>query len=526
MNDKVPGHLGLVEWFRVGEHDRVESALAEMRRMGISRLRTGISWADWLSPGGEGWYEWLLPRLAAEVELLPCFLYTPPSLAIEAKTSSPPVHAKDFADFLDVFITRFGDHFEWIELWNEPNNVAEWDRALDPHWERFGEMVGGAAYWCRQRGKKTLLGGMSPVDPHWLCRMFELGVMQYIDAVGIHGFPDTFDYSWKGWRRNIELVREVLDRHGSPAEIWVTEAGFSTWQHDEMRQIDEFMDFLEAPAARIYWYGLDDLDQALPAVDRFHLDDREYHFGLRRVDGTRKLLCRLLGDSGCTGLAAFSAGVRAGVPRAPAASPAERPVLLTGGAGFIGTNLADRLLTSGDRVMIYDNLSRPGVEKNLRWLQEKHGDKVSVVVGDTRNARALREAVSEAREVFHFAAQVAVTSSLVNPLLDFEMNARGTMNLLEAIRAQDNPPPLIFTSTNKVYGGLEDIPLRRKRTRYEPEDPVLRGTGINEERQLDFHSPYGCSKGAADQYVVDYARTFGLPMAVFRMSCIYGPHQF
>jgi CDP-paratose 2-epimerase len=129
-------------------------------------------------------------------------------------------------------------------------------------------------------------------------------------------------------------------------------------------------------------------------------------------------------------------------------------------------------------------------------------------------------------EVYHFAAQVAVTSSLTDPVADFMVNAGGTLNLLEALRALDQPPPMIFTSTNKVYGDLEDVKLVREMSRYVPTDTRMRRSGINEQRRIDFHSPYGCSKGAADQYVLDYARTFGLPAVVFRMSCIYGPHQF
>jgi CDP-paratose 2-epimerase len=128
--------------------------------------------------------------------------------------------------------------------------------------------------------------------------------------------------------------------------------------------------------------------------------------------------------------------------------------------------------------------------------------------------------------VFHFAAQVAVTTSLNDPRHDFAVNAGGTLNVLEAIRAQRNPPPLVFTSTNKVYGGLSDIVLERREGRYEPRDPEIRQHGVSEHRRLDFHSPYGCSKGTADQYVLDYARSYGLKAIVFRMSCIYGPHQF
>ncbi len=203
-----------------------------------------------------------------------------------------------------------------------------------------------------------------------------------------------------------------------------------------------------------------------------------------------------------------------------------RPILITGGSGFIGTNLAHRLLTQGHRVLVFDNLARPGVEQNLRWLRDAHGERVDVEIADVRDADALRRAVTEATQVFHFAAQVAVTTSLTDPVEDFDVNARGTLNLLEALRAQPQPPPMVFTSTNKVYGALEDVGLRRRNQRYEPTDPSLRRTGISENRPLDFHSPYGCSKGAADQYVLDYARTYGLPAIVFRMSCIYGPHQF
>ena len=201
-------------------------------------------------------------------------------------------------------------------------------------------------------------------------------------------------------------------------------------------------------------------------------------------------------------------------------------VLITGGAGFVGTNLAHRYLSEGIPVRLYDNFSRAGVEGNARWLQETHGDLVQVEAADVRDASHLRESVRGATKVFHLAAQVAVTTSLTDPIADFEVNARGTLNVLEAVRACADPPPLVFTSTNKVYGGLTDVALRVRDCRYEPEDQAVRTYGIGETRALDFHSPYGCSKGAADQYVLDYARTYDLPAAVFRMSCIYGPHQF
>lgn len=200
--------------------------------------------------------------------------------------------------------------------------------------------------------------------------------------------------------------------------------------------------------------------------------------------------------------------------------------LITGGCGFIGTNLADRLATAGDRVLLFDNLSRPGVERNLEWLRKTHGNRIEFRQADTRDAAAVRDAVPRASKVFHFAAQVAVTTSLETPIEDFEINARGTLNVLEAIRRSAHHPPLFFTSTNKVYGGMNDVPLRLKSLRYEPVDEKVAAAGFGEDRRLDFHSPYGCSKGTADQYVLDYARSFGMPNVVFRMSCIYGPHQF
>jgi len=202
------------------------------------------------------------------------------------------------------------------------------------------------------------------------------------------------------------------------------------------------------------------------------------------------------------------------------------PILITGGAGFIGTNLAHRLLSARRPVILYDNLSRPGVEENLAWLKATHGNLVRHEGGDVRDYHRLQKVVREAAQVFHLAAQVAVTTSLDEPIEDFEVNARGTLNLLEALRSLPKAPPLVFTSTNKVYGDLSQVRLRLRGDRYEPQDELVRENGFDEARPLHFHSPYGCSKGAACQYVQDYARTFGLKTVVFRMSCIYGPHQF
>jgi CDP-paratose 2-epimerase len=203
----------------------------------------------------------------------------------------------------------------------------------------------------------------------------------------------------------------------------------------------------------------------------------------------------------------------------------DRPILVTGGAGFIGSNLADRLAADGIDVIVFDTLVRPGVERNLAWLKSRHGSRIQSVVADIRDAALLAEAVQGARAVFHMAAQVAVTTSLADPREDFEINLGGTFNLLEAARRAETPVPVIFASTNKVYGDLADLQFASTSDGYLPTNAAIRAHGIGEQRPLDFHTPYGCSKGAADQYVLDYARSFGLPVAVLRMSCIYGERQ-
>lgn len=513
--------LGILEWFRPGEYEEVKDAIEDMKALGIKHLRTGISWADWYCEGTKEWYDWLFPELSKHVEVLPCFLYTPPSIGESSKTSSPPKYLKSYADFIDVMIDNYGEYFDWVELWNEPNNKVEYDFTLDYSWNKFSRMIGMAAYWAKQRGKKTLLGGMSPIDPNWLQLMAELGALEDIDAIGIHGFPHVFDQQWDGWNENISHVKKVLKRFDMKKELWISEAGFSTWQNDEVKQYEEFKKVLSADADRIYWYSLRDLNPKNPTVGGFHLDEREYFFGLRKVDGTKKLLYKLLEKGGVENIQNHPY-----IQKNYETDSEEKYTMITGGAGFIGTNLASRLLSEGKRVMIYDSLFRDGVEENLQWLQKKYGDKLIIQISDIREKRILDQCVRNASEIFHFSAQVAVTTSLTNPLHDFQVNLQGTFNLLEAIRRSPHQPPLLFTSTNKVYGNLNDVEMIPNETRYHPSDKEIENNGIHEGRSLDFHSPYGCSKGAADQYILDYARSYGLKTAVFRMSCIYGPHQF
>lgn len=199
-------------------------------------------------------------------------------------------------------------------------------------------------------------------------------------------------------------------------------------------------------------------------------------------------------------------------------------IVITGGAGFIGVNAASHYLKKGYEVLIIDNFSRKGSKTNINWLNAAKPKGLKIITAEIRSdTDKLKEIVRNVDVVLHLAAQVAVTSSVINPREDFEINALGTFNLLEAVRTSGNNPIFIYSSTNKVYGGLEDLNISEEKTRYVFDDLEY---GISEKRTLDFHSPYGCSKGCADQYVRDYARIYGLNTIVFRQSCIYGPHQF
>lgn len=200
-------------------------------------------------------------------------------------------------------------------------------------------------------------------------------------------------------------------------------------------------------------------------------------------------------------------------------------IFVTGGAGFIGSHLAEHFLKKKCRVALFDNLSRKGTEKNLRYLQSRWSSKFHFIKGDVRDEKHVKNAVQKNAPsvIFHTAAQVAVTTSVENPREDFEINALGTLNVLEAARTLKDKPVVCFTSTNKVYGKMDDVTVSEKKTRYEYKS---KPAGISEEQLLDFYSPYGCSKGTAEQYVHDYARIYGIPCIVFRMSCIYGTRQY
>ncbi|MCO5733269.1 NAD-dependent epimerase/dehydratase family protein [Rhizobium sp. SSA_523] len=515
--------FGFVEWFRPGEYERTERLLPDIVKSGASYLRTHLSWAEYLAPGGEAWFDWLIPKLGREIDLLPCIHYTPPSLSRTGRSSGAPVVLKDYADFVDHVLTRYGQHFEHIELWNEPNNLLDWDWREDADFSLFCEMVGGAAYWARERGWKPVLGGPCPFDPMWLNLMGDRGVLGVVDAVGFHGFPGTWDSeegSWGGWDMHLGEMRQVIDRHNPKAEIWITETGYSTWRNDEMEQARRFMKALQVPADRLYWYSFADVPPDVAVQEGLWFDPRHYHLGAVTHENQPKLLARLLMEGGLPRLRAVT---ELAVPNITTGAA---PVVITGGSGFIGSNLAESFLAEGEDVMILDNLARPGVDQNLEWLRERHGRRVHPVLADVRDLRGIEGAFKDAKAVFHLAAQTAVTTSLVSPIDDFEANARGTINVLEAVRRAGHRSPVIFASTNKVYGALDDLEMLDEGDRYRPADPLVHKRGIGESRPLDFCTPYGCSKGVADQYVLDYAKSFDIPTAVLRMSCIYGPRQF
>jgi CDP-paratose 2-epimerase len=516
--------LGILEWFRPGEHARVETAVADLERLGVRHLRTGVSWADYHRRGVAAWYDWLLPTLARHFEILPCVLYVPPSISRSKTTAGPPEDPKAYADFLDVLVDRHGRHFEAVELWNEPNNLADWDWRLDPQWRLFADMIIQAAHWMRRKGKRTVLGGMCPLDLNWLRLMAERGALVEIDVVGLHGFPGTWESastSWRSWPEQVDAVGRLLAEHALEPALWITETGYSTWHFDALNQIDCLLATLDAPVERVYWYSYQDLHPSQPSQEGWHFDERHYHFGLVTAGGQPKLLYRVLAEGGI-GLARE---IHALQRKAPAIAGRARPAILTGGAGFLGCNLADRLAESGRDVLVVDSLARAGVEGNLAWLKRRHPQRVTAEIADIRDPYVINHLVHDASAIVHLAAQVAVTTSLADPITDFEVNALGSIHLLEALRNTSTPPPTLFASTNKVYGKLDGIELCEHADRYLPLEPVLRARGIGERQPLDLQSPYGCSKGAADQYVLDFARCYGLPTAVLRMSCLYGPHQ-
>jgi CDP-paratose 2-epimerase len=294
--------FGICQWFHWQDYRDVERSVEALHDLGVRHLRTGIAWADLHRPGGKQWFDWQMKQLAqAKLEVLLSVWHTPPSVSEGDAPNSPPRRLRDYADAIDMILTHWGDAFTHLELWNEPNNRYKWDfPAHDPNWRKFGEMIRDAAHWARHRGKPTVLGGMIPVDHHWLELMESYGVLQFIDVVAIHAFPGmwwpgerNWDWHdrWTGWRDKIDYIAS----HAGGRPIWVTETGCATWDLARhcVAKYELQVQMLEDAAAhcraqRCYWYSLIDLDPSREAIEGFHVDENEYHMGLIDHHGHKK----------------------------------------------------------------------------------------------------------------------------------------------------------------------------------------------------------------------------------------------
>ncbi|MFA9477226.1 hypothetical protein ACERK3_02845 [Phycisphaerales bacterium AB-hyl4] len=297
MQDK----LGVCQWFHYQDREAVHRTVATMRALGLTHLRTGVSWADFHRPEGEAWYDWQMNTLAeAGLKVLLSVWHTPPSIAEGGTCASPPRRLADYGDFIGQLIDTWPDGFEAVELWNEPNNLLKWDfERFDPNWEKFGEMVAGGAKAAKQRGRKTVLGGMMPVDASWLQLLDSHAALDDVDVIAIHGFPDmwwpdhpNWDWftHWQGWAHKIEQIASVAN--GRP--VWISETGLATWDVRRERpsrfdlQVRRLTLAAQAPAERVYWYCLFDLDPQRHAIEGFHVDENEYHLGLLTHAGEAK----------------------------------------------------------------------------------------------------------------------------------------------------------------------------------------------------------------------------------------------
>jgi CDP-paratose 2-epimerase len=293
--------LGLGQWFHYEDYRAVERTVDLMGELGCGHLRTGISWADFHRPGGRAWYDWQNERLAESgLEVLMSIWHTPPSLAEGGVCAGPPKRLGDYADFVEQCLELYGPSIHHLELWNEPNNKYKWAfERFDPRWEKFARMTDQAARVASGAGVPTVLGGMMPVDPDWLELMAGHTGLTGVDVVGIHGFPgmwwpdqpnwDWYSH-WKGWADRVRMI----ERSAGGRPVWITEAGYATVDPRDATvqgldtQVHWLREAAAAPAERVYWYCLIDLDPGREAIEGFHVDENEYHLGLVGYNGQRK----------------------------------------------------------------------------------------------------------------------------------------------------------------------------------------------------------------------------------------------
>jgi CDP-paratose 2-epimerase len=325
--DRLREKLGVCQWFHFEAHEDLERAVDELKALGVKHLRTGISWADYHRPGGKAWYDWQMRRLR-DFEILLSVWHTPPSISEGGLCAHPPKRLQDYADFIWLCIEQYGHRFADLELWNEPNNKYKWAfETHDPQWQKFGKMTAMAANTARMMGKRTVLGGMIPVDHHWLGLMEQHGALDFIDVVAIHAFPGMWwshapnwewHRDWRGWEDKLGYI----GGHSGGRPIWVSETGLATWKAEEterdleQEQCVRLVEAAAAPSPRIYWYNLIDLDPRREAIEGFHVDENEYHLGLVEYGGRRKpawsVMKRLLAEERLAPAQASQSGPHSG----------------------------------------------------------------------------------------------------------------------------------------------------------------------------------------------------------------------
>ncbi|ETX29010.1 NAD-dependent epimerase/dehydratase family protein [Roseivivax isoporae] len=451
---------------------------AAIAATGATAFRVPLTAADLAEPGDRTRLRDALTRLADRFEVLP---------ALDIAAAGDACADVDCARALDRLIALCGDAVRRIEL-----RCLGWDGAGD---SRLLAALDAATDRMRAIGIAPVLGGPGTARADRLRRLQAAGVLARVDAVAL----ETPGRSDPDWLARVAEARVEIAALKAGTGVWITDAA-APREATAASGLRHFCAARDAGADRLYWRGA-----AEAGAD---------------ANPDRTLVARLLAEGGPERVRSLSEMA------APRTIRRARPVLVTGGSGFIGSNLAESFLSDGHDVVVYDNLERAGVVRNLDGLAARHRDRLHVVPQSLLDRQPLTEAVRDAGAIVHLAGQTAVTTSMTAPIRDFDVNARGTLLLLEAMR-RDNPGvPLVFASTNKVYGRLEAVEVAEDGDACAPRDADLARRGIGEDAELSLATPYGCSKGVADQYVLDFARSYGLRTAVLRMSCVYGPNQF